>query len=567
MSYLEDFRFWRDNSFFDEDLKNELFSLDETKDAKEIEDRFYRELEFGTAGLRGIMGAGTNRMNKYTVAKATAGYSIYLKEKFNDECLKNRGVVVCYDTRNNSRFFAEIVSRVFSSFGIMVRLFNSPRPIPVLSYSITKFRAVGGVMITASHNTKEYNGYKVYDETGCQLGIDESNAVTNCIKKIKRFEDVDYEGDLNLITEVDTTEEFVSKVVSMSNFDDKNAKKKFKIVYTPLYGTGLVPVTMALEKDGFSSVCVLEEQKEPNGDFPTVTSPNPGDKNALNLAIEKAKELKADIVIGTDPDSDRLGVAVFEKGDYVHLTGNQIGAILTDYILQGVDFSKVKKPCIIKSIVSSNFASLIAKSYGATSFETLTGFKFIGNLIQEFQNSKLEQKNKCDYDFLFGFEESYGFLTNTLVRDKDAVGSAVMLAECGAKLKSQGKTIVSRLNELYEKFGYCYDEQEDLTLKGIENLNKITEMMSMLRISNFSFGGEATVVDFLNNSSWENSLFKFPPSNVLMFKFKDDSFVAVRPSGTEPKIKFYYCILGKTKEDAKQKKQTYEKMLKEVIKI
>lgn len=567
MNYLESFRFWRDNSFFDEEIRLELSRLDEVKDAQEIEDRFCKELEFGTAGLRAVMGAGTNRLNKYVIAKATAGYAIYLTKKYNAECLKNRGVVVCYDTRNNSRFFAEVASQVFSGYGIAVMLFENPRPIPVLSFSIKKFKAVGGVMITASHNTKEYNGYKVYDEIGCQLGIDESNEVTNCIRQINSFDEIDFLGKNELISQIDTTSEFVDKILTTSKFENKKAKKNFKIVYTSLYGTGLVPVTMALEKDGFSSVILVDEQSEPNGNFPTVISPNPGDIHALELGILKAGKCGADIVVGTDPDSDRVGVAVFHNGKFEHLTGNQIGVILADFILQSLDKEKIKKPAIIKSVVSSNFSLSLAKDYGASVFETLTGFKFIGRLVQEFETAKFEHKQKYDYDFLLGYEESYGFLTNTFVRDKDAVGSAMLICEYGAKLKANGKTLIDRLNELYLKYGYCLDEQEDINLCGGQRLQNFSDIMKSLRESNFSFNGKAKVVDFINGKKLDDSFSELPSSNVILYKFEDNSFVAVRPSGTEPKIKLYYSVFGKDFDDAKLKKQSYEKMLKEIIKV
>lgn len=565
MSYLDSYRFWRDNAFFDEQTRMELSKLDEIKDYDEIKDRFYKDLEFGTAGLRAIMGAGTNRLNKYTIAKATAGYGNYLKNKYNEECLKNRGIVVCYDTRNNSKFFAEIASKVFSSLGISVKLFENARPIPVLSFTITKLKAVGGIMITASHNTKEYNGYKVYDATGCQLGIDESNLVTEFIEKIEDFSTINFDGKTELISEIDTTNEFVEKILTTSKFENKKAKKNFKILYTPLYGTGLVPVVSALQKDGFN-LEVLEEQKNPNGDFPTVVSPNPGDKYALEFAILMAKKIDADMVIGTDPDSDRVGVAVKSNGEYVHLSGNQIGILLSDFLFEKAKVKNVKKPVLIKSIVSSNLAGNIAKSYGATVFETLTGFKFIGELIQKFETAKLEQNYKEDFDIVLGFEESYGYLTNTFVRDKDAVGSAMIIAELGAALKSQGKTIVSKLNELYSKFGYFYDEQEDIVLCGIDKNKKINAIMTKLRNSDFLFENGCTIVDFLKSKKLGDSFGELPVSNVLKYDFVDGSFIAVRPSGTEPKIKFYYSILGKDLSDAKARKEKYKQMLDDFIK-
>jgi len=562
MNYIENFLLWKDNEFFDQKTRDYLSKLDMDKDAKAIEDRFYKELEFGTAGLRGVMGVGTNRMNKYTVGKATAGYAEYLSDTYSSEECLERGVVIAYDTRNNSSHFAKVAARIFTSYGIKVAIFKFATPIPILSFAIRNNYALGGIVITASHNPKEYNGYKVYDETGCQLGVDESNKVTEYINDIESYEDIDFDGDEELIHEIDLLNEYTNTISRQSIFHDNVAKSNLKVVFTPLHGTGLIPVYKALKENGFSNVHVVEEQKKPDGNFSTVPSPNPGDKNALKMGIEKALELGYDIVIGTDPDSDRLGVAVKVNNDFKLLTGNQIGALLIDFIINNKDLSNFRNPVIIKSIVTSDLGKVIADRKGIPTLQTLTGFKFIGERMNEFVQAKREGNRNKNYDFLFGYEESYGFLAGSHARDKDAVFSALLVCEMAAKLKSEGKTLNDRLNELYSDFGYYYDVQDNLTLKGKENADKISGYMDKLRNSESPFEGTKKVIDYKKGMMAEEGFGYLPSSNVLMYILNDDSWIAVRPSGTEPQIKFYYSIKGATEAEATSRQIKLKESLK-----
>ena len=405
---------------FDAQTRAELSSLDPVRDAAEIEDRFYRNLEFGTGGLRGVMGAGTNRMNKYTVGKATRGLGKYLIETFGADACRMRGVVVGYDTRNNSKDFADVTASVLSGMGIRVRVHSDARPTPQLSFSVKYFNAVAGVVITASHNPKEYNGYKVYDEFGCQLVPDKAERVIAYVNGIEDYSEISFDGDSSLIAIVDVTDEFVNAVLRQSRYDNTVAKADLRVVYTPLHGTGNIPVSMVLARDGFTNVEKVEAQSVPDGDFPTVQSPNPEDRRALLMGIAQAEETDADIVLGTDPDCDRVGVAVKTDDGYKLLTGNQTGALLTDFVLSHTDMDAYRRPAIVKTVVTSELGAEIAKKHGITVFSTLTGFKYIGEKITQFEQAKLAGDEECDYDFLFGYEESYGYLAGTHARDKDA---------------------------------------------------------------------------------------------------------------------------------------------------
>ncbi len=560
MSYLKLYEIWKTDKFFDKETREELCGLDPQNDKAEIEDRFYKELEFGTAGLRGIMGAGTNRMNKYTVGKATTGFAAYLQNKYGkDECAF-RGVVICYDTRNNSRLFAETTANVFSFLGFKVYLHSNARPIPELSYSIRKLKAVGGVMITASHNPKEYNGYKIYDETGCQLVPDEADKVTACVNNIKTYKQISFSGDSRLINEIDITKEFVDVVLKQSRLADKETKQNLKIVYTPLHGTGYVPITKTLKKDGFNNVSVVTKQTKPNGNFPTVALPNPEDKRALEMGIELAKEVGADIVLGTDPDADRIGAAVKTEDGYTLISGNQMGALLVDFLI-GFGLENVQKPAIVKSIVTSAFGAEIAKKHNVSVFNTLTGFKFIGERMNQFEAAKFANDIKKDYDYIIGYEESYGYLVGTHARDKDSVVSAMLISEMAAKLKAEGKTLVTRLTELYSEFGYFLDTQDSFTLKGIDGLARISEMMKDLRNSGILFAGTDKIVDYSKPVKAEFGFDDLPTANVIIYELADGSWVAVRPSGTEPKIKIYYSIKGKNEAEATERQQAIRKVL------
>ncbi len=544
---------WCTDSYFDEDTRDELQSL---TDEKEIEDRFYKNIEFGTGGLRAVMGAGTNRINKYTVGRATAGLGNYLINKFGPEASRVHGVAIGYDTRNNSDYFARVAADVLSGMGIFVKLSSAPIPTPQLSFSVKYFEALAGIVITASHNPKEYNGYKVYDEYGCQLVPDKAKVVSSYIDVIEDFKDVNFTGNPDLIEEFDTTDDFISAVMEQSRFSDKTAKQALKIVYTPLHGTGNVPVQRVLSASGFTNVNLVEEQADWNGNFPTVISPNPEDRHALELGIAKAKKINADIVLGTDPDCDRVGVAVKDGDDYRLITGNQMGALLMDFVLSKTDLTSVDKPAAVKTVVTSELGAEIAKKHGLSVFSTLTGFKYIGEKITEFENARENGDKSRDYTFIFGYEESYGYLAGTHARDKDGVVSSLLICEMAASLKAQGKTLLDRLNEIYEAFGYYEDALDSFTLKGKNGLEQIFSMMEDLRSGKSPFEDTEDIIDYNKPVEAEPGFGYLPTSNVLKYILKDGSWIAVRPSGTEPKIKIYYSIKADNRNVADKKLQS-----------
>lgn len=563
--YQDKYQEWLTSEFFDEETKGELRIVE--SDDTEIKDRFYKELEFGTGGLRGIMGAGTNRMNKYTVGKATFGFGKYIKNKYSEEDCKTRGIVIGYDTRNNSKFFTEIASSVLSSIGIKVRVHTEPRPTPQLSYSVKKLNALGGIVITASHNPKEYNGYKVYDEYGCQLVPHQAKEISDFIDGIIDYKEIPFEKNKELIEEVDVTDDFVNDVLKQSRVTSKEIKQNLKIVYTPLHGTGRIPVSKALEKDGFTSVKLVEEQANNDGNFPTVVSPNPEDKKALILGIELAKKENADLVLGTDPDSDRVGIAVKNKDEYVLMTGNQVGALLIDFILLNLNEEDLSRKAIVKTIVTSELGAEIAKSKGIMIFSTLTGFKFIGEKITQFEQAKQKSNKEQDYDFLLGYEESYGYLIGTHARDKDAVVSSLLICEMAAYYKSKGLTLLDKMEEIYKKYGYYRDNLDSFTLKGYDGLNKIKAMMDKLRNSESIFDDTLEKIDYSNPVKAEDGFGYLPISNVLKYILKDGSWIAVRPSGTEPKIKIYYSIKGNNKEEAENKLFNIQNKIKQYLEL
>lgn len=551
MDYKDRYEQWLKDDFFDEATRKELAAL---TDDKEIEDRFYRDLEFGTGGLRGIMGAGTNRMNQYTVGKATAGLGKYLLDTYGVEVCKTRGIVIGYDTRNNSEFFSRTAANVLSGMGIRVYLHSNARPTPQLSFSVKFFHALAGVVITASHNPKEYNGYKVYDEFGCQLVPWQAKQVISCVDAIADYHNINFTGDNNLISKVDVTDNFVMAVMKQSRYENQQAKENLKVVYTPLHGTGNIPVQKALRLDGFTQIESVAEQVVPDGNFPTVVSPNPEDKRALELGIVQAKLADADIVLGTDPDCDRVGIAVRNAdGDYQLMTGNQVGALLMRFILTHTDLSKYPRPAVVKTVVTSELGADIARKHGITVFSTLTGFKFIGEKITQFEQAKAEGNADRDYDFLFGYEESYGYLAGTHARDKDAVVSSLLICEMAAEAKVNGKTLLAEMDEIYAEYGYYRDALNSFTLKGKDGLEKITAMMAELRSSGSPFEDTASVIDYSKPVDAETGFGKLPTSNVLKYILEDGSWIAVRPSGTEPKIKIYYNIKAVDKEVAEKK--------------
>lgn len=550
MSYKERYEQWLNDEFFDEATRKELEAI---TDEKEIEDRFYRDLEFGTGGLRGVMGAGTNRMNKYTVGKATTGLGRYLLDTYGAEACKNRGVVIGYDTRNNSEFFSRTAANVLSGMGIRVYLHAHARPTPQLSFSVKFWNALAGVVVTASHNPKEYNGYKVYDEFGCQLVPGQAKQVISYVDAITDYHTISFTGDDSLVFMADVTDNFVMAVLKQSRYTDLAAKRNLKIVYTPLHGTGNVPVQKVLRMDGFTQIDTVVDQVNPDGDFPTVVSPNPEDRRALELGIAQAKRTGGDIVLGTDPDSDRVGIAVKTTDGYQLMSGNQVGALLMNFILTHTDMSKYQHPAVVKTVVTSELGADIARKHGISVFSTLTGFKFIGEKINQFEQAKRNGNKERDYDFLFGYEESYGYLAGTHSRDKDAVVSSLLICEMAAEAKANGKTLLDEMNTIYAEYGYYRDALDSFTLKGKDGLENISSMMTALRASDSPFEGTASVTDYSKSMDAETGFGTLPTSNVLKYVLEDGSWIAVRPSGTEPKIKIYYSVKGADKEKAEKK--------------
>lgn len=544
MNYLDTFREWKSDPFFDPETRAELEGL---TDAKEIEDRFYRELEFGTGGLRGVMGAGTNRMNRYTVGKATAGLGRYLLAAYG-EAAKNRGVAICYDTRHNSELFAGVTADVLSAMGIPVYLHAYARPVPQLSFTVPFFNCVAGVMITASHNPKEYNGYKVYDEYGCQLVPNQAEQVIRFVDSVPSYQCVDFRGDPGRIKTVDTTDRFIDAVRKQARYRNAAAKAELKILYTPLHGTGFTPVTKTLQLEGFRSLAHVESQTVPDGDFPTVPTPNPEDRRALEIGIAQGRRDGADLVLGTDPDCDRVGVAVRHNGEFRLLTGNQVGALLMRYVLENTDLSD-RKPAAVKTVVTSELGAEIARKHGLAVFDTLTGFKYIGEKITQFEQARNARDEDRAYDFLFGYEESYGYLAGTHARDKDAVVSSLLICEMAAKAKAEGKTLIDQIDEIYQEYGFYRDALDSFTLKGKDGLEQIGAMMRSLRQSGSPFEDTESVTDY--STDIDTGVFGLlPRSDVLKYVLSDGSWIAVRPSGTEPKIKIYYSVIAETEEAA-----------------
>ena len=525
MDIHEKYEYWLT---FDDNTKNELESI---TDKKEIEDRFYKDLEFGTGGLRGIMGAGANRMNKYTVGKATKGLCEYLKNEFAGE----KSVVIAYDSRNNSKAFAECAAEVLCYNGIKTFLFEEIMPTPVLSFSVRYLNCNAGIVITASHNPKEYNGYKVYDKYGCQLVPQYADKVISYINNVKDIKSVKHmnlnmalsNGYLTYIGD-EVLNSYISEVEKMAVYKEAS---DLKIVYTPLHGTGNIPVRKVLSDMSFD-VSVVKEQAVADGNFTTVRSPNPEEKDALNMALEQAKRANADLVIGTDPDCDRVGVGVLHNGEYTLLTGNQTGALLVDFYLKFKKQSLNPKSTLVKTIVTNDLGAEIARKNGLNVVETLTGFKYIGDQITKYEKAG-------ENEFLIGYEESYGYLVGTYARDKDAVIASMLICEMAAYYKKNKMTLVDALNVLYSEYGFYLDALDSFVLKGKDGASRIKNIMSYFRAN------KATVFPNITDvKDYSTGIGDLPKSNVLKFFLKGGSWIAVRPSGTEPKLKMYYSVRG-----------------------
>ena len=553
------------NGAYDEETKKEIKSLINEKNEKELTDAFYRDLEFGTGGLRGIMGVGTNRMNKYTVGKATQGLANYiLKQK--EENGENFKVAIGYDSRNNSDIFSKTAAEILSSNGIKVYLYDDIHPISLLSYAVRNLGCIAGIVVTASHNPKEYNGYKVYWKDGAQVIPPHDKNIIDEVLKVSP-EEVKM-GDNSKVSFIgkDIEEKYMNDLMNyLVNPDIIKKHHDIKIVYTPIHGSGYKMVPMALRRAGFTNITTLETVQPPNGNFPTVESPNPENPEALKIAVDKAKEIGAELVLGTDPDCDRMGCALLDKnGNYIYLTGNQIGSIILNYLI--TNKKNIKNLFAVKTIVTTELARAIADSNNVKIFDVLTGFKWIADIIER----------EKDGNYLFGFEESFGYCINGNVRDKDGVSSCLIFAEILAYCKDNSITLVDYLESVYEKYGYFYEETISITKKGADGAKAIEDMMTYYRneIPKEIAGVEVVnISDYEKKEVYDNNGKKIkditlPKSNVLQYTLKDNTKITIRPSGTEPKIKFYFEVCVKESKDkrvliAKEKVAEFKKFIKE----
>lgn len=558
MNYKELYEEWLSNSCFDEATKAELTAIRD--DENEIKERFYQELEFGTAGLRGIIGAGINRMNVYTVRKATQGLANYILKVGGAE----KGVAIAYDSRRMSPEFADVAALCLNANGIKAYVFESLRPTPELSFAVRELKCIAGINITASHNPPEYNGYKVYWEDGAQITPPHDTGIMAEVKAVTDFASLKtmdkpeaVQAGLYQVIGEDIDDKYIAELKKQVKHQDciDAVQKDIKIVYTPLHGTGNIPARRILKELGFENVYVVPEQELPNGEFPTVSYPNPEAAEAFELALKLAKEKDADLVLATDPDADRLGVYVKDtkSGEYITLTGNMSGCLLADYEIGQIKelYGLPEDGALIKTIVTTNMADAIAEYYGVKLIEVLTGFKYIGQQILGF-----EQSGKGEY--LFGFEESYGCLIGTHARDKDAIVATMALCEAAAYYKTKNMTLWDAMIAMYEKYGYYKDDIQSITLKGIEGLQKIQEILDTLRNNTPEKFGKYKVLSardykmdtIRDMATGEVKPTGLPSSNVLYYDLEDNAWLCVRPSGTEPKVKFYYGVKGTSLEDA-----------------
>ena len=574
MNYLEEYKKWCESPEFDEQTKKELLEIKD--DTKEIEDRFYKELEFGTAGLRGVIGAGTNRMNKYTVGKATQGLANYIIE----QGTQNKGVAISYDSRRMSKEFSLQTALILNANGIKTYLFENLRPVPELSFAVRNLGCTAGVMITASHNPPKYNGYKVYWDDGSQIVSPRDKDIIGKVRAVENYneikeiseEEAKRSGLFNIIgTEMDEKYLSVLKSKVLNPEIVKEQGKDLKVVYTPLHGTGNTVAERLLNDIGLQNVYVVPEQKDPDGNFPTVDYPNPEDKKAFKLALELAQKVDSDVVLATDPDADRLGIFAKDtkSGKYMEYTGNMSALLIAEYRI-----SQMKEKGILPSdgmfvttIVSSELAKAIAKYYNLDCIEVLTGFKNIGAVMKKAEESK-------DKTYVFGFEESYGCLIGDYARDKDGIAAVMALCEAACYYKSKGKTLWDAMNDIYEKYGYYKETQVSIVMEGAEGAQKIKDMMTNMRNTDIEKIGDYKVLTFKdvdkdivkNMQTGEVTKTGLPRSNVLYYELENNSWCCVRPSGTEPKIKLYMGVKGNSTEDASKKLEDLKNAMTNIVK-
>ena len=575
MNYLEEYKKWCESPEFDEETKKELLSIKD--DEKEIEDRFYKELEFGTAGLRGIIGAGTNRMNQYTVGKATQGLANYILEQGTE----NKGVAISYDSRKMSKEFSMQTALILCANGIKTYLFESLRPVPELSFAIRELQCTAGIMITASHNPPKYNGYKVYWDDGAQIVSPRDKDIIAKVRAVESFSEIKQmseeeakdKGLLNFVgTEMD--DQYIEKLKSLILNPEivKEQGKKLKVVYTPLHGTGNMVAERLLKEIGIENLYVVPEQKEPDGNFPTVDYPNPEDPKAFKLALELAKKVDADVVLATDPDADRLGIFAKDTktGEYKNYTGNMSALLIAEYRISQMKEKGIlpKNGMMITTIVSSNLTKAIGEYYGLEVFEVLTGFKNIGAVMRKAEENK-------DKEYVFGFEESYGCLIGDYARDKDGIAAVMALCEAACYYQSKGMTLWDQMIAIYEKYGYYKETQVSIVREGAEGAEEIKQMMTNTRNKDIERIGDYKVLTFKdidrdyvkNMITGEESKSGLPKSNVLYYELEDNNWCCIRPSGTEPKIKLYMGVKGKTDEEASKKLEDLKQAMLDVVKI
>lgn len=570
MNYKDTYQMWLEHDIIDHSSKEELKAL---TSEKEIEDRFYKNLEFGTGGLRGKIAPGTNRINVYTVAKATKGLARYLTTHF-----KMPSICIAYDSRNMSDVFAQTAAKVMAASGVKVYLYESLRPTPMLSFAVRHLKAEAGIVITASHNPKEYNGYKVYGNDGGQITDEAANEVLNYIDETDIFGDISFmsledaknKGLLVYIGE-ETDQAYYEKVEALivrKNLVRERAKE-LKIIYTPIHGSGNIPIRTMLTNLGFTDLEVIKEQEEPDGNFPTAPYPNPENPQVFNMAIERAKEVSPDLIFGTDPDCDRIGVVVKDaRGDYKVLTGNQVGVLLAEYMLSARLGEGILSPkdAIIKTIVTTEMVRRITEEYQVQLIDVLTGFKYIGEKIESFEKSGSNH-------FVLGFEESYGYLAGGFVRDKDAVIASVLIAEMALYYKTKGKNLSEALEDLFKKYGFYKEHLISVEMEGKDGQEKIKNIIAALRDQGPKVMGDVKVIiseDYQLSQRYnrlENSieLINLPKSNVIKFILEDKSWFVVRPSGTEPKIKIYASVTGESVKEADEKMDTFIKAINTLL--
>ena len=575
MNYLEEYKKWCESPEFDEETKKELLAIKD--DEKEIEDRFYKELEFGTAGLRGVIGAGTNRMNQYTVGKATQGLANYILEQGTE----NKGVAISYDSRKMSKEFSMQTALILCANGIKTYLFESLRPVPELSFAIRELQCTAGIMITASHNPPKYNGYKVYWDDGAQIVSPRDKDIIGKVRAVESFseikqmseEEAKSKGLLNFVgTEMD--DKYIEKLKSLILNPEivKEQGKKLKVVYTPLHGTGNMVAERLLKEIGIENLYVVPEQKEPDGNFPTVDYPNPEDPKAFKLALELAKKVDADVVLATDPDADRLGIFAKDTktGEYKNYTGNMSALLIAEYRISQMKEKGIlpKNGMMITTIVSSNLTKAIGEYYGLEVFEVLTGFKNIGAVMRKAEENK-------DKEYVFGFEESYGCLIGDYARDKDGIAAVMALCEAACYYQSKGMTLWDQMIAIYEKYGYYKETQVSIVREGAEGAEEIKQIMTNTRNKDIEKIGDYKVLTFKdidkdyvkNMITGEESKSGLPKSNVLYYELEDNNWCCIRPSGTEPKIKLYMGVKGKTDEEASKKLEDLKQAMLDVVKI